>query len=109
MFQRPKWFERVPREDDRDIVWAALSGDRGTKSVADRPPIHDKPVTLRLVSRTVSPKPSASVDGTEELHASIPGSHLERIAGASHLANLDKPNEFNRAIDDYLSAVDASV
>jgi len=44
---------------------------------------------------------------SEELHALIPGSRLEVIAGASHLANLDKPAEFNAAIDDFLSAVDA--
>ena len=45
---------------------------------------------------------------SEELHALIPGSRLEVIAGASHLANLDKPAEFNRVIDDFLSAVEAS-
>jgi len=44
---------------------------------------------------------------SEQLHALIPGSQLQVIAGASHLANLDKPAEFNRAIDDFLSAVDA--
>lgn len=71
MFQLRKWFERVPREDDRDIVWAAPSQDPATKTLADRPPTHDKPVTLRLVSRTVSSKPSPSVDDTGELHASI--------------------------------------
>ena len=46
---------------------------------------------------------------SEELHAAIRGSHLVRIADASHLANLDRPNEFNRAIDDFLSAADARV
>ena len=45
---------------------------------------------------------------SEELHATIPGSRLEVIHGASHLANLDKPAEFNRAIDDFLSEVEAS-
>lgn len=44
---------------------------------------------------------------SEQLHALIPGSRLDVIAGASHLANLDKPAEFNRSIDDFLSAVDA--
>lgn len=43
---------------------------------------------------------------SEELHALIPGSRLEVIAGASHLANLDKPAEFNRSIDDFLSDVE---
>ena len=44
---------------------------------------------------------------SEELAGLIPGSKLHIIAGASHLANLDKPAEFNRAIDDFLSAVEA--
>ena len=44
---------------------------------------------------------------SEDLHAMITGSRLQVIAGASHLANLDQPAEFNRAIDDFLSAVEA--
>ena len=36
----------------------------------------------------------------------IPGSKLNIIAGASHLANLDKPGAFNAAIDDFLAAVE---
>ena len=43
---------------------------------------------------------------SEELAGLIPGSRLEIIAGASHLANLDKPDEFNRLIDDFLAAVE---
>ena len=39
----------------------------------------------------------------------IPGSRLEVIHDASHLANLDKPAEFNRAVDDFLSAVEREV
>jgi 3-oxoadipate enol-lactonase len=39
---------------------------------------------------------------SEELKAMIPGSRLEVIHGASHLANLDKPADFNRAINDFL-------
>lgn len=46
---------------------------------------------------------------SEDLVDLIPGSALEVIAGASHLANLDKPAEFNRAIDDFLSAVEREV
>ena len=39
---------------------------------------------------------------SEELAALIPHARLEVIEGASHLANLDKPKEFNRVIDDFL-------
>jgi 3-oxoadipate enol-lactonase len=43
---------------------------------------------------------------SEQLHALISGSRLEAISGASHLANLDKVEGFNAAIDDFLSAVE---
>ena len=43
---------------------------------------------------------------SEELVGLIPGSKLNIIAGASHLANLDKPGAFNAAIDDFLAAVE---
>ena len=44
---------------------------------------------------------------SEELVGLIPGSALHIIPGASHLANVDKPEDFNRAIDDFLSAIEA--
>lgn len=43
---------------------------------------------------------------SKELVQIIPDSRLEVIPGASHLANLDRPAEFNRAIDDFLSGID---
>ena len=43
---------------------------------------------------------------SEELIALIPGSRLEVIAGASHIANLDKPAEFNRAILGFLATLE---
>jgi 3-oxoadipate enol-lactonase len=45
---------------------------------------------------------------SEELEAMIPGSRLEIIRDASHLANLDKPAEFNRAIDDFLVTLEGA-
>jgi pimeloyl-ACP methyl ester carboxylesterase len=38
----------------------------------------------------------------------IPGSKLQIIPGASHLANLDKPDEFNAAIDGFLATLESS-
>ena len=43
---------------------------------------------------------------SEDLAALIRNARLEVIEGASHLANLDKPIEFNRSIDDFLSDVE---
>ena len=78
-------------------VWLA---DQTERAAAIRTP------TLILVGDqdAITP-PSLS----EELAALIPHSRLEVIEGASHLANLDKPEEFNRAIDDFLSAVEQEV
>jgi 3-oxoadipate enol-lactonase len=75
-------------------VWLA---DQTERAAAIRAP------TLILVGDedAITP-PSLS----EELAALIPDARLEVIEGASHLANLDRPAEFNRAIDDFLSAVE---
>ena len=43
---------------------------------------------------------------SEELEALIGGSYFVEIEFASHLANLDKPEEFNRQIDRFLSDVE---
>ena len=45
-------------------------------------------------------------DLSNELATLIPAARLKIIEGASHLANIDKPTEFNRAIDDFLSEVE---
>ena len=77
-------------------VWLADQRDRA--AVIDVP-------TLVVVGDADAITPPAL---SEDLHALIRGSHLKTIAGASHLANLDKPAEFNRAIDDFLSEVEAA-
>ena len=43
---------------------------------------------------------------SQELAALIPAARIHIIEGASHIANLDKPAEFNAAIDDLLSAAE---
>jgi 3-oxoadipate enol-lactonase len=78
-----------------EAVWLAEQGDR---AAAIQVP------TLIIVGDEDAITPPAL---SEQLHALIPGSRLDVIAGASHLANLDRPAEFNRSIDDFLSAVDA--
>jgi 3-oxoadipate enol-lactonase len=78
-------------------VWLA---DQTERAAAIRTP------TLILVGDQDSITPPAL---SEELAALIPNAQLCVIEGASHLANLDKPEEFNRAIEDFLSAVDQEV
>ena len=45
---------------------------------------------------------------SEELAALVPNARLQIIAGASHLANLDKAGEFNRSVDQFISEIDAA-
>lgn len=78
-------------------VWLADQRDRA--SAIDVP-------TLVLVGDEDAITPPAL---SEELAALVPHARLELIEGASHLANLDKPEEFNRAIDDFLSGVEQEV
>lgn len=75
-------------------VWLADQRDRVS---AIRVP------TLILCGDQDKPTPPAL---SEELHAMIPGSRLEMIAGAGHLTNLEQPEAFNRALDDFLSTIE---
>ena len=76
-------------------VWLADQRDR---AAAIRVP------TLILVGDLDPVTPPAL---SHELAALIPGSRMQVIPGASHLANLDKREEFNRLVDDFLSDVEA--
>ena len=77
-----------------EAVWLA---DQRERAAAIRVP------TLILVGDADAITPPAL---SQELNAMIPGSRLEVIRDASHLANLDQPAEFNRAIDDFLVTVE---
>ncbi|HUQ32254.1 MAG TPA: alpha/beta fold hydrolase [Pyrinomonadaceae bacterium] len=59
--------------------------------------------TLILVGSedTLTPPPDA-----ELMHREIRGSRLEIIEGASHLSNLERPVEFNRALLDFIHALE---
>ncbi len=72
-------------------VWLADQGERAMKI--------DVP-TLILVGDEDRITPPAL---SEELANLIPGSRLERIAAAGHLANAEQPEAFNRAIESFLS------
>ena len=43
---------------------------------------------------------------SEELAAIIPGARLETIPGAGHIANLERPAEFDRIVEDFILAVE---
>src|SRR5262249_55030252 len=41
-----------------------------------------------------------------DLAARIPGARLVRIPGAGHIANIERPLEFNRLVLEFLSAIE---
>ena len=75
-------------------VWLADQRDRAAAI--------DVPTLIIVGDQDAITPPTLS----EELHAQIVGSQLVVLSGASHLANLDKPEEFNRAVDLFLSRVE---
>ncbi|HYB41653.1 MAG TPA: 3-oxoadipate enol-lactonase [Candidatus Methylomirabilis sp.] len=42
--------------------------------------------------------PGTPVEMAREIHAALPGAELAILRGASHLSNLEQPDEFNRAL-----------
>lgn len=46
----------------------------------------------------------ATLPGMEAIHAAVPGAKLVRIEGAGHLSNLEQPQVFTQAIQDFLKA-----
>jgi len=47
------------------------------------------------------------VDLSNELVDLIPDARMQVIPGAGHLSNLEKPHDFNRIVEDFLSGVEA--
>jgi 3-oxoadipate enol-lactonase len=76
-----------------EAVWMADQRDRA--AAIDRP-------TLVLCGTEDRPTPPAL---SAELAAMIPGSRIAMIPDAGHLTNLERPGEFNRALDDFLAEI----
>ena len=75
-------------------VWLA---DQRERAAAIRVP------TLIIVGDLDSVTPP---ELSRELAAMVPRSRLQVIAGASHIANLDRPGPFNRAVEDFVFEVE---
>lgn len=78
-----------------EAVWMADQRDRAG---AIRCP------TLVLCGSEDRPTPPAL---SGELAALIPGSRIAMIPAAGHLTNLERPAEFNQAVDDFLRVIEA--
>lgn len=58
--------------------------------------------TLVIVGDEDVPTP---VKDARAMHERIPGSHLEIVAGAGHLANLERPAAFNHLVTEFVGAL----
>lgn len=47
-------------------------------------------------------------DGPAALHAVVDGLDVRRLAGVSHWLHMDRPDEFNAILDEFLAAVDSN-
>lgn len=77
-----------------EAVWLADQTDRVAAI--------DVPTLVLCGARDIVTPPALS----EELAAAITGAELRIFDGAGHLANLEKPAEFNAAVDAFLSRVE---
>ena len=62
-----------------------------------------KAPTLVLAGRE-----DGALDACRYIHEKIVGSQLSVIPDAGHLSNLDQPQDFNRAVLEFLATVDRS-
>jgi 3-oxoadipate enol-lactonase len=76
---------------------------RAVTSFADFPPFEtiDLPV-LVVVGEADRVAPPAHA---RAMAAAIPGARLVELAGAGHISNIEAPDAFNAALDDFLGAV----
>jgi pimeloyl-ACP methyl ester carboxylesterase len=49
--------------------------------------------------------PLATGDYEEEIHRAVPGSKLIQMKNAGHFPMVEKPDEFNAALDDFLAEI----
>ncbi|MFI5011674.1 MAG: alpha/beta fold hydrolase [Hyphomicrobiales bacterium] len=61
--------------------------------------------TIALPTLFVAGDRDMANEPVRRMHAALPGSTFVEIGGASHLANLDQPEAFNRAILEFLERI----
>lgn len=94
---RSEVVETMSRIDQRayrtgaEAVWLAEQQDRARAI--------DVPALVLCGAEDKVTPPALSI----ELAALIPSARLEIIAGAGHLSNLEKPDDFNRVVEAFLS------
>ncbi len=60
---------------------------------------------IKLPVLAITGESDGAAGGTKHIGASIPGAKFVSIAQASHIANVEQPEAFNRALRDFLSSL----
>ena len=102
--EKPEVFERV-----REMILAtrpegaaaALRGMAARRDQTDLLQEIDVPTLIIVGSEDALTPPKDS----ETMHRAIRGSRLVVIEGAGHVSNLERPAEFNRALEDFLKVI----
>ena len=79
----------------------------GDLVVIDRFDVRDRIHTLKtplLLIQGVD-DPLATGDYEEEIHRAVPGSKLIKMKDAGHFPMVEKPDEFNAALDEFLAQI----
>jgi 3-oxoadipate enol-lactonase len=80
---------------------AALRGMAARRDQTDLLPEISVPTLIVVGTEdAVTPPPDA-----EAMHAKIEGSRFVKIEGAGHVSNVERPEEFNRALGEFLSSL----
>ncbi|WP_435270727.1 alpha/beta fold hydrolase [Streptomyces sp. 1222.5] len=75
---------------------------------AERPDYRDLLTGVRVPALVVvgADDTYTPVSDAEAMHAALPDSVLHVVEGAAHLPNLERPEEFNRVLGDFLARLD---
>ncbi len=69
---------------------------------------HDFRSAVRTVNKpvlfVVGGKDGATPAAMRQMQLELPGSHFVELPGAGHISNMDRPDMFNRAVEDFLRA-----
>ncbi|PYS45579.1 MAG: alpha/beta hydrolase [Acidobacteria bacterium] len=102
--QKPLITERVREMIVTTKAQGAASALRGMAERRDHTNFLPEIIAPTLIIVGSEDKLTPPVDA-KLMHREIRGSRLEIIEGASHLSNLEEPEQFNRAIKDFLDAL----
>jgi pimeloyl-ACP methyl ester carboxylesterase len=102
--QQPEIAERVRRMVVTTKPQGAAAALRGMAARPNQTDLLPEIIAPTLIIVGSEDQLTPPVDA-EMMHRKISGSRLEIIEGASHLSNLERPIEFNRALKNFLDAL----